>query len=65
MKSYNLPVSMGVMFHSVCECVYYVIIKKERAIRTSSGGCRGRGCLSGPMPRHPFPLRDQPQDSIV
>jgi hypothetical protein len=25
----------------------------------------GRGCLSGPMPRHPFPLRDQPQDSIV
>jgi hypothetical protein len=25
----------------------------------------GRGCLRGPMLRHPFPLRDQPQDSIV
>jgi hypothetical protein len=24
----------------------------------------GRGCFSGPMPRHPFPLRDQPQDGI-
>ena len=25
----------------------------------------GRGCLSVPMSRHPFPLRDQPHDSIV
>jgi hypothetical protein len=24
-----------------------------------------RGCLGGPMPRHPFPLRDQPHDGIV
>jgi hypothetical protein len=23
-----------------------------------------RGCLGMPMPRHPFALRDQPQDSI-
>ena len=23
--------------------------------------CGGRGCLSRPMPRHPFPLRDLPQ----
>jgi hypothetical protein len=33
------------------------------------GGCvvryGGRGCLGGPMLRHPFPLRDQPQDGIV
>jgi hypothetical protein len=27
--------------------------------------CGGRGCLSGPMLRHPFPLRDQPYDNIV
>jgi hypothetical protein len=25
----------------------------------------GRGCLCGPMLRHPFPLRNQPQDGIV
>ena len=33
------------------------------------GGCvvrsGGRRCLSGPMLRHPFPLRDQPHDGIV
>jgi hypothetical protein len=26
---------------------------------------RGRGCLSGPMPRHPFPLRDRPHNGTV
>jgi hypothetical protein len=25
----------------------------------------GRGCLSGSMQRHPFPLRDQPHDHLV
>jgi hypothetical protein len=33
------------------------------------GGCvvryEGRGCLHGPMLRHPFPLRYELQDSIV
>jgi hypothetical protein len=27
--------------------------------------CGGKGCLSGPMLRYPFPLRDQPHDAIV
>jgi hypothetical protein len=26
---------------------------------------RGRGCLSRPMPMHPFFLRDQPHNGIV
>jgi hypothetical protein len=26
---------------------------------------RGRLCLSGPTPRHPFPLRDQPHNGII
>jgi hypothetical protein len=25
----------------------------------------GMGCLSGPMLRHPFPLRDQAHNSII
>ena len=25
----------------------------------------GRRCLGGPIPRHCFPLKEQPQDSIV
>ena len=37
---------------------------KDKEIRSVFYGsvvrCRGRGCLSRPMPRHPFPLRDQP-----
>jgi hypothetical protein len=46
----------------------FVIIKRERNIRIHSKGCGevwGMGCLSRPMPRHPFPLRDQPHDSIA
>jgi hypothetical protein len=43
-----------------------VFIKRER----EKGGYvlwryGGRGCLSGPMPRRPFPLRDRPHGSIV
>lgn len=26
---------------------------------------QGRGCLGCPMPRHPFPLRDQSHDGVV
>jgi hypothetical protein len=42
--------------------------KKEEARYMFVGGvvkCGGKGCLCGPMRRHPFPLRYQPQDSIV
>jgi hypothetical protein len=32
------------------------------------GGCvaryGGRGCLCGPMERHPFPLRNKPHDIV-
>jgi hypothetical protein len=27
--------------------------------------CGGRGCLSRPMLRHPFPVKDQPHNDIV
>jgi hypothetical protein len=49
--------NLAVIQYMLC----FIKIKKEY------GGCvvrcGGRGCLRGPMLRHPFPLRDQP--SIV
>jgi hypothetical protein len=45
--------------------VYY---KKVRG-RNMFGGCvaryGGRGCLQGPMLRHPFSLRNQPHNVVV
>jgi hypothetical protein len=44
-----------------------VFIKEIKERSVFGGGvvrCGGRGHLRGPMLRHPFPLRDQPQDSI-
>jgi hypothetical protein len=45
-------------------CLY----KKKRKARDMFGAgavrCEGRECLCGPMLRHPFPLRDQPHESI-
>lgn len=52
-------------FCSTNGCVY----KKVKREGICFGGCvvrsGGKGCLCGSMLRHPFSLRDQPQDSIV
>jgi hypothetical protein len=44
-----------------------VFYKRIRERKNMFGGCvvrcGGRGCLCGPMLRHPLPLRDQPQDN--
>jgi hypothetical protein len=48
-------------------CSSLVIIMNDVLKKIERGGgyvlwrCGGRGCLCRSMPRHPFPLRDQPQ----
>ena len=43
-----------------------VIIERERVLIYVLSRCGGGGaCLGGLMPRHPFPLRDQPQEGMV
>jgi len=38
-------------------CVYKKIMERRNMFG-------GRECLHKPIPRHPLPLKDQPQDSI-
>ena len=45
-----------------------VFIKRQKEREVFYGGVvryGGRGCLSGPMLRHPFLLRDQPDNGVV
>ena len=39
--------------------------KKRERFREWYKALWGRGCLGGPMPRHPFPLRDQTHTDMV
>jgi hypothetical protein len=43
--------------------------KKDKERKNMLGECvvryGGRGCLLGPMMRHPFPLRNQPHDNCI
>jgi hypothetical protein len=59
-------VLVGQSRFSVSACCDYEKIKGYKGM-FYGGVVRygGRGCLSGPMPRHPFPLRDQPHDGIA
>jgi hypothetical protein len=55
MKSQNNPIGV----------VFYKKIRREGICLVDVSQVRGRGCLYGPMLKHPSCLRDQLYDGIV
>ena len=57
------------IFHSLLKQlpldVFIKRYREERQVLWVCGEVWGKGCLCRPMPRHPFPRKDQPHDGIA